>query len=201
MKAKNSQRIGAPQWMNPARNDETLALLQAHPEIEEVAFFISATHVPLPLVEIQRRAAILAEVMPQYRKIGVRAGINHLATVGHLDEHLDYSLNEDWQRMVDQNGNVAVGSFCLSDERMRDYVRQCYLAFAEAQPDFIWIDDDWRMESHGGISCACFCELCLQKWSEKTGTSWTRESLVASFSEGTREAKLTARRAWLEHNR
>ena len=201
MKAIFSLRVSAMQWSNPHLNAEVLELLRAHSEIGEVAFFTQHTHSPLPLKVIQERAGVLRDVLPRYRAIGVRAGINHLSTIGHLNENLENSLREPWQRLVDSSGKIAGGSFCLSDERVREYVRESYRALAKAQPDFIWIDDDVRLETHMPLGSACFCELCLAKWSEETGKEWTRQSLVASFSEGASEEKLVRRSAWLEHNR
>jgi len=201
MKAIFSLRISAMHWPNPQRNEELLELLRAHPVVGEVAFFTQNTHPPLPLSVIQERAGVLRDLIPRYREIGVRAGINQLSTIGHLDENLENSLSEPWQRLVDSNGKIAGGSFCLSDERVRKYVRESYRALAKAKPDFIWIDDDLRLETHGPLGSACFCELCMEKWSKETGREWTRESLVASFSEGTWEEKFARRRAWLERNR
>jgi len=199
MKAIFSLRVSAMHWPSPERNEEILEMLRAHPEVGEVAFFTQHTHPPLPLAEIQQRAQTLAEIIPMYRAIGVRAGINHLSTIGHLDENLENSLDEPWQKLVDESGKIAGGSYCLSDERVREYVRECYRALAKAQPDFLWIDDDLRLETHMPLGSACFCPFCLTIWNEKTGREWTRESLVAAFSEG--DEKLALRRQWLEHNR
>ena len=145
---KISLRVSAQLWMNPERNKELLVLLVAHPEIVEVAFFTQWTHPVLPLGVIAERARILKAVIPAYRAIGLRAGINHLSTVGHCDEDLDNALQEPCQHMVDSTGKVSGGVVCLSDERVQEYIRQSYVLLTQAEPDFIWIDDDLRLEGH-----------------------------------------------------
>ena len=89
-----------------------------------------------------------------------------------------------------------------SDARVQAYVRQVYQAFALAKPDFIWFDDDLRLEPHGNIVLyPCFCEGCLAQFSRETGRSWTRESLREAFRSESLENRLELRRQWLEHNR
>ena len=66
-----------------------------------MAFFTSFTHSVLPYAEIARRAGLLAVIIPEFKALGIRVGINHLATLGHLDENLEHSLNEPWQKMTD----------------------------------------------------------------------------------------------------
>jgi hypothetical protein len=203
MKATISLRVTPLIWMNPVLLANLLAWMkQYHGTIEEVALFTAFTHPPLPLAEIKRRAALLAEVIPQFRALGLRTGINHLATLGHIDENLENSLREPWQHLVDVSGKVSAGCFCASDPAMQNYIRQCYEALAETGPDFIWLDDDVRLEwKPPTITCACFCDLCLAKFAEESGKSWTRETLVAAFSAEPLAERLALRRAWLQHNR
>lgn len=200
MPAGFSLRLLPHLWRTEERVLEVLALLKAHPEISQVAFFTSSTHAPLPLGELRERAAHLREVMPRFKAIGVSVGINHLATIGHLDEDVEHTLPAWWQHLIDSKGVVAKGSFCLSDPRVRDYVRDSYRALAQAEPEFVWVDDDVRLEGHAPLGCACFCELCLEAFAKYSGKRWSREELVASFG-GARENSLSLRRAWMEHNR
>jgi len=189
--------------MNEPRRAELLAWLKRYRgAVEEVAFFTGFTHPPLPLKTIEERADVLKRIIPQFRALGLCAGINHLATLGHLDENLENSLSEPWQHLTDISGSVSKSCYCSSDPRFLDYLRQAYVALAEARPEFIWVDDDVRMESHpAGVSQGCFCDLCVEKFSAETGRPWTREGLKAALSTGTRAARLALRRQWLEHNR
>ena len=103
---------------------------------------------------------------------------------------------------MDISGAVSRSCYCPSNPDVQEYIRRCYAALAGARPDFIWVDDDVRMESHPqNIQLACFCPRCLARFAAETGRTWTREALAESFSSGTREARLALRRQWLTHNR
>ncbi len=200
--AKIALRIGLPQWMSQARIDEAVAYLQQHPGIvDEVALFSGHTHSAFPLALIQERCEIIAKVLPQFKALGITAGINHITTIGHLDENLANSLNQPWTRLTDIDGTPSKGCYCGSDPRVQEYVRQSYIALAKTNPDFIWFDDDLRLDSHTPIMYPCFCDLCMAKFSRETGRVWTRESVREAFRGGTLEERLALRRQWLEHNR
>ncbi len=203
MKAKISLRVGTPIWDTPARLDELVALLDNYSDtIDEVAFFTSFTHPSLPLVTIKQRAVTLGNVIPRFKALGLQVGINHLATLGHLDENLENSLSEPWQHLVDASGAVSPSCYCASDPRHQAYTREVYIALAQAGPEFIWIDDDVRMESHQqSIRFACFCDLCMARFSAQTGQTWTREDLVAALNTGSADERFALRSQWLEHNR
>ena len=197
-----SLRISTFLWMDDARRRELLALLEKRRDtIEEVAFFTSFTHPPLPYATIARYAKHLRVIIPQFKALGLRAGINHLSTIGHLDENLENSLAEPWQKIMDINGTAAKGSYCPLDTRFQAYVRDCYKALAEAGPDFIWIDDDVRMGHHPPAQTSCFCDLCLVRFAEETGEAWTRaRAAQVMCGEGSAESR-EVRAKWVAHNR
>ncbi len=200
---KIALRVSIFNWDNPARLGELLDYLQAHPgAIDEVALFTQISGSALPLAAIREHAHGLAEALPQFRALGLTAGINHLATVGHYDENLAHSLNEPWQRLVDISGAVSKGCYCASDPHVQEYIRQTYTVLAETKPDFIWFDDDLRLEPHGGVvQYPCFCDGCLAIFSQETGRPWQRVALREAFSGGMLDERLSLRRQWLEHNR
>ena len=105
MTAKISLRVSLHLWNVDQRRRELLRLLRDYRGvIDEVALFTGVTHPPRPLAEVRRLADKLGRVLPEFAALGLSCGINHLATIGHLDEDLDHSLNEPWQRMVDVGG-------------------------------------------------------------------------------------------------
>ncbi|MFZ4775041.1 MAG: hypothetical protein ACOYM3_06750, partial [Terrimicrobiaceae bacterium] len=74
-----SLRVWTHLWMDDARRGELLALLRDYRgTIEEVCFFTSITHSVLPYAEIVRRAGLLAGIIPEFKELGIRVGINHL---------------------------------------------------------------------------------------------------------------------------
>lgn len=201
-KAFISFRISVPQWLSEDRFQDLMDLFEKYKGVtDEVTFFTSETHPPLPLETIKERVAILAKRMSEVRKLGYRTGINILATIGHHNENLPNSLTGDYTRITDIDGNVCLGSFCPNDENMREYIKQLYHITASADPDYIWIDDDVRLLGHMPIRCGCFCDNCLEIFEKESGIRHIRESLKVAFNDGSTEAKLEVRRAWLQHNR
>ena len=198
-----SLRAFLPVWMHKPRRQELLDLLARYKgTVNEVALFTGHTHVPLPLQVIRDRAEILGEILPRFKALGIAAGINHHVTLGHFDENLDNSLKEPWQHLVDINGGVSKGCYCSADPAFQEYLRGAYVALARARPDFIWIDDDARLESHAAdIVMTCFCPHCLADFSRQTGREWTRESLKEAFNGGEQGSRLSLRRQWVQHNR
>ena len=199
----HSLRVHYRTWSDEERCREQLDLLREfRAPIDEVAFFTGDTHPPLPLVEVRRRAAVLQSIITEYQSLGLRGGINHLATIGHTDENPENSLNEPWQHLVDKSGAVSKSCYCAADPAVQTYVHECYAALAAAGPEFIWIDDDVRLESHlPAISFACFCPFCLADFGVETGATWTREGLLAAFKELPSPQRMELRRRWLEHSR
>jgi hypothetical protein len=197
-----SFRIGTAQWMPARRCQELLDLFARHAGVaDELAFFTSATHPPLPLDEMERRAEKLGALLPRVRALGMGAGINVLATMGHHEENLPNSLEAPWQRVVDPGGAESRGVYCPAQEELLGYADKIYTAVARAGPDFIWIDDDVRLLGHKPVEHTCFCPQCIRRFSATIGRSYTRQSLVEAFQSGAVEERLRVRREWLEHNR
>jgi len=202
-KAFISFRVGIGQSLDAKRFDKLLDLFDKYKGVtDEITFFTSETHPPIPLDVLKKRLAIFKDRMEQARKRGYRTGIDVLSTVGHLNENLENSLHGDYTRMTDINGNVCMGAFCPNDEKYREqYIKEVYKATALANPDYIWIDDDIRLQGYGPVNYACFCDKCLDIFAKEYGTKYTRESLKKAFNEGTIEQKLKIREEWLQHNR
>ncbi|MCX6221536.1 MAG: hypothetical protein NTZ69_11170 [Bacteroidia bacterium] len=196
-----SFRIGSSQSLPEKRFNELLDLFDKYKGVtDEITFFTHTTHAPLPLDSFRQRIVILKERMVQTRKRGYKTGINILTTIGHHNENLDNSLKGDYTYMTNIDGEVCHGSFCPNDENMRGYVRNIYQMTAQANPDYIWIDDDVRF-GHNPVGRGCFCDNCLKIFEKESGLSYTRESLKMKMNEGPVEEKLKLRKAWLQHNR
>jgi hypothetical protein len=189
--------------MDESRRRDLLKFMKAYRgTVEEMAFFTGFTHPNLPLKTIEERAALLTHIIPQFKALGLCVGINHLATLGHLDENLENSLNEPYQHLVDLDGSLSKSCYCSADPQLQAYLRQAYVALARANPEFIWVDDDVRMESHpADLKFGCFCDFCMADFSKETGCSWNRETLRAAFNTASRDQRQALRRQWMEHNR
>ncbi len=194
-------RIGVPLWYSESRYNELLDLFEKNKGVtDEITFFTWASHSPIPLDEYETRANILKKRIEQARELGYKSGINILTSIGHHEENLENSLQGDYTPMTNIDGKICRGSFCPNDENMRKYIQTVYQLTVDANPDYIWIDDDVRF-GHMPIGYGCFCDHCLEIFEKETGKKYTRKSLKKAFNEGDTDEKLEIRKAWLQHNR
>ena len=196
-----SFRIGPELSLSEGRFTELLNLFDKYKGVtDDITFFSSVTHAPLPVDVFNSRLEILADRMAVAGERGYRTGVNILTTIGHHNEDLPYSLKGEYTNMTGIDGNISEGTFCPNDDNMREYIRGIYKVTAEARPDYIWIDDDIRM-GHKEIGYGCFCDNCLTIFKNESGTEYSRESISIAFDKGTEEDKLKLRKDWLQHNR
>lgn len=201
-KAYISFRLGTTLYQTEERFGEVISLFNKYRGVtDEITFFTSETHPPLPLEVFRARMKIVEKRMQTARENGYRTGINVLSTIGHHEENLENSLNGPYTHVTDIEGKVSKGSYCPNDQNFQIYIREIYKAMALANPDYIWIDDDIRLAGHLPISLTCFCNQCLHVFEKEQGKKYTRESLKAAVNEGKAEDKLLVRNAWLQHNR
>ena len=193
----NSIRVSVPNWKDEAAFGELTELLKEHRDcVQQVAFFSSAFHPPLPLETAREHALVLRERIERMKAEGFSCGINVLSTVGHHAERIDEALHGNWRHMTNIDGQTCEGSFCPADERYHEeYVKPLYRIFSESKPDFIWVDDDLRY-GHIPIGNGCFCDGCIERFNRETGSAYTHESLKnALLAPGGAEL----RKQWLRH--
>ncbi|HEY3330059.1 MAG TPA: hypothetical protein VGK19_08575 [Capsulimonadaceae bacterium] len=75
-----------------------------------------------------------------------------------------------------RDGHCSKSIVCPSGVDYHRYLIERYKLVADAAPDFIWVDDDIRMQGMEGL--ACFCPQCLGKFD---GGRWRREDLVVQL--------------------
>jgi len=188
--------------MPDQRFRELLALFEKYKGVtDEITFFTSFTHPDLPLEEMKRRCDLLARRIARAKALGYRSGINVLATMGHHEENLPNSLAGDYTPVTDIEGRVCRGSYCPNDPNLQQYVRQIYQYVAQANPDYIWVDDDVRLMGHMPVGLTCFCDHCLAIFAKESGTNYTRASLRSALIAGNPKESTAIRQAWLSHNR
>lgn len=194
-----SWRIGLMQWETDEAFDRLLALLGAQRAVvDEVALFDSITHhMYIPLDDYERQMALAAQRLERLRHAGIPSvGINVLCTIGHLDEARSTMPPLPFQPMVGHDGGVSTGCACPNTPEMRAYIRAKYELVARARPDFVWVDDDIRMQHHG-VDWGCFCPTCLALFAQRAGQRFTREALVAAFDD---PEQGRVRELWVEQN-
>ena len=193
----NSIRITASRWESEEAFTDLLSVLERHKDcIDQVAFFTTYFHPPMPLDTARRHCAILKDRVARVRTLGMSAGLNILATVGHHPERLDESLQGDWPYMTNIDGQVCLGSRCMNNAAfLEEYVRPLYEIHCDVKPDFIWIDDDVRY-GHLPVGFCCFCDGCIERFNRDFGRHFDRAALKAALDDPT---NLVLRREWLIH--
>ena len=129
-----------------------------------------------------RRISIMKERIARAKAHGYRSGINILCTIGHHPEALPLGIGPEYPRAITLEGREAGGTLCMNQPIFRDRIVTIYTAMAEADPDYIWIDDDVRcghwIDSVGNAGNCCFCDTCMARICEKIGRTLTREELA-----------------------
>ncbi|MDA0990722.1 MAG: hypothetical protein O3A51_08230 [Verrucomicrobia bacterium] len=166
--------------------------------VDEVAFFETVSnHLFLPLEFFREVANVLRQRIVTLKRDGIPSvGINVLTTIGHVDEGWDVFERLPFQAMVGHDGSISKGSACPNSPELRQYIADKYSLLAATGPDFIWVDDDIRMHSHG-IEYGCFCSSCLAIFSNETNRTFERESLMSELND---PAGAALRHAWVEQN-
>jgi hypothetical protein len=201
-KASMSIRVGYTNWHAETQFNGLMALFEKYKGFaDEITLFTSETHPPLPMAEFERRIKILAARIITIRAKGYRAGINILSTLGHHEENLPHSLSQEYQHLVDCNGNSCKGTICPNDEKSKTYIKKIYELTAKANPDYIWIDDDVRLAGHKPISNSCFCENCLKVFEQEYGVAYSRDDLAGECVDMPPGTATEMRKRWLDHNR
>ena len=162
---------------------------------DEICMFTDANNVTCPSLDIfARQCRLIARRILQLREADFgRVGINFLNTLGHVEEVIERMPLESVPQMVDWDGRLAKNSPCPNDPVARDYLAAKYRLAAKAHPDFLWVDDDFRMHMHG-VNYPCFCPVCIKKFGHGFNS---REELVSALNESS-NAEL--RRQWVEFN-
>ena len=198
-----SLRVQTPLWENDAVFERFFKLICDVRPVDELALFTHDIHTPAPLATMLRRAKILKQRIRRLKAAGFRTGVNNLCTLGHADENLAVSRQLCGRLFMDIDGRTSPGNFCPRDREWRqNYIVPLYRALAETEPDFIWIDDDLRLNGHGAAQRGCFCDVCFRDLLEHFGLATDRAGFIAYFDGGAPPEELRRRRKkLLEWNR
>ena len=181
---KNAFRLGYNRYFDDKQFEENLGFVKKNIDIiDELTLFVEYSHHGYWELSQQKEVArVLKDRMGKYRAAGVKSvGINVLATVGHLDESYDVLPKPPFQTMVGDDGQVSKSCLCVNNEDYLAYIAERYKLLAESGPDFIWIDDDFRIVWHG-VTNPCFCKKCVADFSARQGVCYDRESLVRAMA-------------------
>ena len=149
--------------------------------VDEIAMFVEYSHRGYWPLDGQRSLAkVLKNRVEAYHEAGIKSvGLNILDTIGHLDEAWDLMEKPPMQTMVGPTGQVSLSCLCPNTEELRSYTAERYAILLQAKPDFVWIDDDFRVTNHGPAG-PCYCPGCIAKYNAKYQRKETFESLTTA---------------------
>ena len=164
--------------------------------IDEIALMFDETcSAYQPPKKIEEESRICRKRIQQLRDAGVRSvGINMLATLGHLGEAWSWNEAPPFQTAVSPSGKLSFGFLCPRNEAAQEYIRSKYRAAIAAEPDFLWVDDDFRPND---VEKPCFCDRCIQQFNRLTGSRYYRDSLVKALRNPANETLI---RQWFSYN-
>lgn len=113
---------------------------------------------------------------------GASLSINPWHTVMHGDYGKKLRAGQDFQLMVDPRGRRAELAACPRDLSWREYLSEIYAFYATTQPQFLWVEDDFRYHNHPPLEWGgCFCDEHLAEFSRRAGRPVGRDEFVAGL--------------------
>lgn len=113
---------------------------------------------------------------------GVTLSINSWHTLMHGDYGKRMGEGQDFRLMVDPTGREATLCVCPLCENWQEYIVGLYCRYAELQPKYLWLEDDFRFHNHHPLAWGgCFCEEHMKLYSAMAGKKLAREEFVAGL--------------------
>ncbi len=198
---KISMRIWYPLYETDSEFKKLVSFLQPYQkDIDEIALQNEYYQIGYtPLEEFKKRCEIYKDRIQKLKGYGFKSvGITMLNTIGHSDDVWDWGFPQPpFQTMIDPFGKSSKTCYCPNTNEFKEYIREKYRLCAKAQPDFIWADDDNRIQHHPPLEFPCFCPKCISIFNQKYGTNFTRESLVKKLNS---EEGRGYREKWVRQN-
>ncbi len=177
---KLTWRITPVIFSDESKWQSLLKLLDKHNDIaNEIAVYMcdDMSKDLSPMDDKRRQTEICKIRFKELRKRGCTVGLNVWPTLNLWPVELKYY--PDMPRMVGIDGNIINSVACPISEEFLAYMSEKYTLFTEANPDFIWMDDDCRF-THLAGKYPCFCDRCVKGF--KNGKYKTREELVEALN-------------------
>ena len=197
---KVSIRVWFPKYKSESEFQKLTSFLLPYKEdIDEIAFQNEYYHHGyIHLEDFKRICEIIKDRTQRLKSSGFKnVGITMLNTIGHQDEAWDWLPKPPFQPMVDPYGKISKSCLCPNTKEFKEYIKEKYQLSARAKPDFIWVDDDARMQHFPNLEFVCFCPHCISIFNQKYGTNFTRESLAKKLN--SKEGK-EYREKWVSQN-
>lgn len=160
---------------------------------DKVFFFSQFTHSVHGLTYHQQEAEKIRPALEQVKKLGIRAGINVLTTIGFFPEALDPEMAAA-APYRQPDGQFIPGRICPQEKHNLEYIREQYRIYARLSPDIIYIDDDTS-------SLSCACEHCLSRFSKIIQKSIPDcKALNQLLDHSSTQVRQQMRKEWIQFN-
>lgn len=168
--------IAPPSWRDPEFMDDLVEMCQRG-QVTDVAILM------MGIPECDEDHQGVRQAVEQFGRIkarlephGVRAGISVPVLLGHGERSWPVP-NVPYQRIVGWDGTESPNCFCPLDEGFLDHVRQVIHLMAQAEPAFMLIDDDVRLQNHYPARWSCACPLHVEYFNRTTGHNLSRQEI------------------------
>ena len=122
-----------------------------------------------------------AHAVERLRGAGIRYVFEMGANLGHSSSNGESAVTASFRNMADLFGRSYHGTYCPRCENLRAYQHRVIARYAKYQPYAVMIDDDTRLELHGGLGFGCFCDVCIGLFNERYGCALSRDEIRRRF--------------------
>lgn len=194
-----SLRVPWPLYDGAERLARTITFLTPFREVfHEAALFTEYGHGYFPVERLRPRLPYIRNALARFRELGWSTGVNVLSTVGHFCEAPQFHPAMTVPPLTDCDDAMADSVACPRSPALLDETRERYRIIAECGSEFIWVDDDIKLNYIRGIKpSGCFCEECLRAFAEQTGRPAERATLAAEIRRDTWPNPNEIRMAWI----
>jgi len=182
MKPFISMRLNVDQQMNFNNLQDFVDIFNHNPgSCDEVWF---STYYGYPLKEkhsyMANRLLGCADLL---RKNDIKVSLQISNTIGHSSMHETTDISGfEWDSFVGCNGEISKKCCCPRDERFLTYILETTRYYAKLLPDYVWIDDDLRMNNHSPVKYGCFCDRCINYFNLENDSNYSRNELVDAIN-------------------
>ncbi len=148
--------------------------------------------------------SLIKPLAKRLRENGISYQLNYQNLFGSWDGNCDHRDMYGWECYTDEFGEESKGVGCMIGEKFRAYAGEKLKAWAETEPDAIWIDDDIRYHNHRtevhalwegrasseGRDFGCFCDGHIALFNKRCGTKHTRADIVDSLTKRSQDKSL-----------
>lgn len=168
--------------------------------IDDVMFFIDCEDLNqghITKEELMPWLDLIKEAKEVLDPMGITTSINPWITLNHADRGRILKPGQNFQLMVDPNGQKTTACACPMCEEWIEYIVHMYSSYASLKPEMLWIEDDFRFHNHAPLGWGgCFCSIHMEEYSKRLGRPVTREAFVKGIlSPG---APNQYRKVWLD---